>query len=94
MQTNPLQGLISLIEKRYCLEVVNSHYILVDDKFDRYNIMLEIRFKADMYQKFLEIYAGKTSFNHVAWSVYKDTVQFNAEVGNNILLILDSLLYS
>ena len=94
MKINPLQGLISLIETRYSLEVVNSHYILVDDKFDLYNVMLEVRFQPEIHQKFSELYAGKTSFNHVAWSSYQDTVQFHAEVGNNILLILDSLLYS
>ena len=34
MNDNPaIKGLIELIEKRYGLEVLDSHYVLVDEKF-------------------------------------------------------------
>ena len=39
MNDNPaIKGLIELIEKRYGLEVLDSHYVLVDEKFKQYNI--------------------------------------------------------
>ena len=58
MNDNPaIKGLIELIEKRYGLEVLDSHYVLV------------------------------------AWSIDdKDNIRFHAAIGNNILLLLDSLL--
>ena len=67
MNDNPaIKGLIELIEKRYGLEVLDSHYVLVDEKFKQYN---------------------------VAWSIDdKDNIRFHAAIGNNILLLLDSLL--
>ena len=35
MNDNPaIKGLIELIEKRYGLEVLDSHYVLVDEKYD------------------------------------------------------------
>ena len=41
MNDNPaIKGLIELIEKRYGLEVLDSHYVLVDEKFEQYNICL------------------------------------------------------
>ena len=72
MNDNPaIKGLIELIEKRYGLEVLDSHYVLVDEKFKQYNI----------------------SAMHVAWSIDdKDNIRFHAAIGNNILLLLDSLL--
>lgn len=39
MNDNPaIKGLIELIEKRYGLEVLDSHYVLVDEKFKQYNM--------------------------------------------------------
>ena len=39
MNDNPaIKGLIELIEKRYGLEVLDSHYVLVDEKFKQYKL--------------------------------------------------------
>lgn len=91
-EQNVLQGLIGLIEKKYDLQVIASHYVKVDDKYGIYNVMLEVKLSEAMNRKFQEKYGGKNSAMHVAWSEYDDTVRFNAEVGNNILLLLDSVL--
>ena len=41
MNDNPaIKGLIELIEKRYGLEVIDSHYVLEDEKFIHFNMML------------------------------------------------------
>lgn len=91
-EKNPLQGLFPLLEKRYGLQVIDSHYVLVDDRLKKYNVMLNVRLAKEMQQKFNEIYADKNSAMHVAWDVNKDdTIKFYAEIGNNILLVLDSL---
>lgn len=87
---NVLKGFIELVEKRYGLKVVDSHYIQVDKKYDLYNFMLEVRLKPDMATRFREQYPG-TSAMHVAWSFFQDRVRFHAEKGNNILLLLDSV---
>ena len=43
MNDNPaIKGLIELIEKRYGLEVLDSHYVLVDEKFKQYNVVCQI----------------------------------------------------
>lgn len=84
---------IELIERRYNVKIIDSHYILVDKKFDKYNTMLDIQLTENMAKNFKEKYAGKTSAMHVAWEVWKPTnsVRFYAEIGNNILLLLDTL---
>ena len=83
MNDNPaIKGLIELIEKRYGLEVLDSHYVLVDEKFPK-----------QMLDEFKRLYSNKTSAMHVAWSIDdKDNIRFHAAIGNNILLLLDSLL--
>lgn len=44
MNDNPaIKELIELIEKRYGLEVLDSHYVLVDEKFEQYNMMLYVK---------------------------------------------------
>ena len=44
MNDNPaIKGLIELIEKRYGLEVLDSYYVLVDEKFKQYNMMLYVK---------------------------------------------------
>ncbi|HIU64692.1 MAG TPA: hypothetical protein IAB06_06645 [Candidatus Avacidaminococcus intestinavium] len=91
MGQNALSGFIELVEKRYELEVIDSHYVLVDEKFKRYNTMIEVKLNPVMMSAFQEKYAHKTSDMHVAWSVHEGTIRFYAEVGNNILLLLDSL---
>lgn len=91
MTKNALQGFIELVEKKYNLKVVNSHYILVDEKFKRYNTMLEIELSQPKMLAFQEKYGHKTSDMYVAWSINENTIRFYAEVGNNILLLLDSL---
>ena len=90
-ENNALQGFIELVEKKYDLKVVDSQYVKVDEKYDIYNFMLEVKMSDKMWAKFQEKYAGENSAMHVAWSVYRDKVRFNAEVGNNILLLLDTI---
>ena len=90
-ENNALQGFIELIEKKYDLQVVDSQYVKVDDKYDIYNFMLEVKMSDKMWAKFQEQYAGQSSAMHVVWSIYRDKVRFNAEVGNNILLLLDTI---
>ena len=49
MNDNPaIKGLIELIEKRYGLEVLDSHYVLVDEKFKQYNMMLYVKLPKQM----------------------------------------------
>ena len=50
MNDNPaIKGLIELIEKRYGLEVLDSHYVLVDEKFKQYNMMLYVKLPKHAY---------------------------------------------
>lgn len=88
------QGYIDLISRRYNIKVLANHYILVDEKFQRYNIMLDLVLNEKMLAKFRELYAGKTSAMHVAWEERPATnsIRFYAEVGNNIILLLDTLV--
>jgi hypothetical protein len=89
---NPLHGLIELIEKSYGLKVLGSHYILVDERFKKYNMMLKVNLPLPLKNKFLSLYEGKSSAMHVAWNEEKDgAISFYAEIGNNILLLLDTL---
>lgn len=92
MGDNVLTGLIGLLEKKYNLKVLASHYILVDEKFAKYNTMLEVRLNQQMAANFAKLYGNKTSAMHVAWSIVDDRIRFYAAIGNNILLLLDSLL--
>ena len=91
-KANVLQGLIALIETKYKLQVVDSYYVLVDDKYNIYNTMLAVEMSAAMRRNFAQLYGSQHSAMHVAWSEYGDIVRFYAEVGNNILLLLDSLV--
>lgn len=88
------QSYIELIEKRYNLKVIDSHYILVDEKYQQYNMMLNVQFNHEMQKNFEQKYGNDTTKNHVAWEVRKETnsVCFYAQVGNNILLLWDSLI--
>ncbi len=90
-EKNVLTGLIELIEKRYKLTVVGSQYVKVDDKYDIYNLMLEVKLSEEMTAKFQEKYGAKNAAMHVSWSWYQDKIRFHAEVGNNILLLLDTV---
>ena len=90
-EKNVLTGLIELIEKRYKLTVVGSQYVKVDDKYDIYNLMLEVKLSEEMKAKFQETYGAKNAAMHVSWSWYQDKIRFHAEVGNNILLLLDTV---
>lgn len=87
------KGYIDLIEKKYNLKVLDNHYILVDKNFQRYNMMIDVQFNNKMLKVFKEKYAQEKSKNHVAWEERKQTksIRFYAEVGNNILLLWDSL---
>lgn len=84
---------IELIERRYNVKIIDSHYILVDKKFNKYNTMLDIQLNETMMNVFKEKYVGKTSAMHVAWEICDETnsIRFFAEIGNNILLLLDTL---
>ena len=87
------KGYVDLIEKKYNLKVLDNHYILVDKHFQRYNMMIDVQFNDKMLKVFKEKYAQEKSKNHVAWEERKQTksIRFYAEVGNNILLLWDSL---
>lgn len=91
-----LASYIELIEKRYNLKVIDSHYILVDDKYQIYNTMLDVQFNEEMATAFKEKYGHQNSAMHVAWEPIKETnsIRFHAEIGNNILLLWDSVLDS
>ena len=90
-ESDALKGFVELIEKRYDLKVVDSQYVLVDEKFDIYNLMLEVKLNSEMATRFYEKYQGKTSAMHVVWSYFQDKIRFHAEKGNNILLLLDTV---
>jgi len=88
---NALAGFIEILERRYELKVVDSHYIKVDDKYDTYNMMLDLKLSEQMMEQLKIKYPDMDAANHVAWSFFKDRVRFYAEIGNNILLLLDTL---
>ena len=90
-ESDALKGFVELIEKRYDLKVVDSQYVLVDEKFDIYNLMLEVKLNSEMATRFYEKYQGKNSAMHVVWSCFQDKIRFHAEKGNNILLLLDTV---
>ena len=87
------RGYIDLIEQRYDLKVIDSHYILVDKKYQKYNVMLDVKFNDKMRVAFEQKYGKCSSMNHVAWEINegKQSIRFFAEVGNNILLLWDSI---
>ena len=88
---NALAGFNEILERRYELKVVDSHYIKVDDKYDTYNMMLDLKLSEQMMEQLKIKYPDMDAANHVAWSFFKDRVRFYAEIGNNILLLLDTL---
>jgi hypothetical protein len=90
-ENKAMQGFIELIERRYELKVIDSQYIKLDDKYDTYNMMLDLKLPAPMMEQLKVKYPEMDSANHVAWSFFKDRVRFYAEIGNNILLLLDTL---
>ena len=60
MNDNPaIKGLIELIEKRYGLEVLDSHYVLVDEKFKQYNMMLYVKLPKQMLDEFKRLYRSE-----------------------------------
>ena len=90
-EQNPLAGFNQLIENRYDLHVLDSHYILVDKKFQQYNMMLHLQLNKQMEEKFMELYKYENSAMHVVWEIQKDnSIKFYAQMGNNILLLLDT----
>jgi len=91
-EKNVLAGLIELIEKRYQLQIIDSQYVKVDDQFDIYNIMLEMKLSEAMQARFQEKYGAQDSAMHVSWSWYQGKIRFHAERGNNILLLLDTVV--
>ena len=91
-EKNVLTGLIELVEKRYQLKVVDSQYVKVDDQFDVYNIMLEMKLSEAMATRFQEKYGAQDSAMHVSWSWYQGKIRFHAARGNNIILLLDTVV--
>jgi hypothetical protein len=90
-QSNVLAGFIELVEKRYRLQVVDAQYVKVDDLNDRYHMILEVILPNEMAEKFGEKYGTMDAAMRVRWSSFQGRIRFRAEIGNNILLLLDSL---
>jgi len=88
------QGLLDLVSRRYNVEIIDSHYILVDDKFNRYNIMYDIRLPQTVQTALRSKYGPNDTGMHVKWEFIESTnsVRFYSEIGNNILLLLDSVM--
>ena len=88
------QGFIDLVERRYPVKIIDSHYILVDEKFQKYSMMLDVQMNDAMAQRFRELYGKQDADMYVEWEVRPktDSVRFFAEKGNNILLLWDRLL--
>lgn len=84
---------IDLIENRYNVKVLDNHYILVDKDFQKYNMMIDVKFNDKMLKAFKEKYGNKNSKNHVAWEKREltESIRFYAEKGNNIILLWDTL---
>lgn len=85
------QGFVQLVENKYNVKILDSHYVLVDARFKKYNMMLDTQFNDAMARAFKEKYGDVTSAMHVAWEYKQDSIKFYAEIGNNILLLWDSL---
>ena len=95
MNDNPaIKGLIELIEKRYGLEVLDSHYVLVDEKFKQYNMMLYVKLPKQMLDEFKRLYSNKTSAMHGL----RGSIEIKITLDSTLLLatisfcFLDSLL--
>ncbi len=87
------QGLIDLVERKYDLKVIDSHYFLVDTKFQIYSIMLNVQFNDKMKEAFNKKYKNINEANGVSWDICPktDSVRFMSDLGNNILLLWDTL---
>lgn len=87
------QGLIELVERKYDLKVIDSHYILVDAQFQQYSIMLDVQFNEKMNTAFQKLYKNQDEANGVSWDICPKTnsIRFLAEIGNNILLLWDNI---
>ena len=88
------QGLLDLVSRRYNVEIIDSHYILVDDKFNSYNIMYDMRLPQTVQIALRSTYGPNDTAMHVKWEFIESTnsVRFYSEIGNNILLLLDSVM--
>lgn len=87
------QGLIELVQRKYDLKVIDSHYILVDSQFQQYHMMLDVQFNEAMNNAFQKLYKNQEEANGVSWEICPKTnsIRFFAEIGNNILLLWDTL---
>lgn len=87
------QGFIDLIERKYNLKVIDSYYILVDEKFQQYHMMLDVQFNSEMEENFKKTYGKQEGDMCVDWEIRPDTnsIRFFADKGNNILLLWDKL---
>ena len=54
-------------------------------------MMLFVKFSSEMEKNFNEKYGSVNSAMHVAWDVKDEGIKFYAEIGNNILLLWDTL---
>ena len=90
------QALIDLVQKKYDLKVIDSHYILVDAKFQQYSMMFNVQFNEQMKQTFAKLYPKQNEANGVVWDICPktDSIRFMSDIGNNILLLWDTLLQS
>ena len=88
------KALIELVEKKYDLKVIDSHYILVDAKFQQYSMMLDVQFNDQMKQAFEKLYPKQNEADGVIWDFCPKTnsIRFMSDIGNNILLLWDTLL--
>lgn len=88
------QGFIDLVERKYKLKVIDSYYILTDEKNQRYHMMLDVQMNKQMKENFQKKYGKLNSDMYVDWDfqIKTNSIRFLAEKGNNILLLWDSLI--
>ncbi len=87
-------GLVQLIERRYDATMLDSHYILVDAKFQQYHTMYNLQLPNSLFEAFTTTYIGTNTAMDVTWEILDETqsIRFETLKGNNVILLLDSIV--
>lgn len=90
------EGLVQLIERRYDAKMLDSHYILVDAKFQHYHTMYHLQLPTSLFNAFTAQYRDTHTAMAVTWEILNETnsIRFETYKGNNIILLLDSVVDS
>lgn len=87
------QFLLDMVTSRYDVTILDSHYMLVDERFQQYDLMYDVVLPSPMETALINIYGKEGEAHGVQWFPVKETnsYRFSASIGNHILLLWDSL---